>query len=205
LTSFPKIDPVCPHLSSPPPLKAREPNLLLSRGSTLIDVQPYGVELMRTITEQSELAEFLFEVLTESEPLQKVNASFLLRMTGICYSLIHGGLYGERDYMEDIIAFHWERRTLLLCGTKLVVLAQSLAAEGCFEPDRVWSTRRLIELMMAALDNNDLLVEQDQETGDCSVISTQQFSTEHDVTIRVKLEQEPDMALADQSSSSGGL
>ena len=92
---------------------------------------------MRTITEQSELAEFLFEVLTESEPLQKVNASFLLRMTGICYSLIHGGLYGERDYMEDIIAFHWERRTPLLCGTKLVALAQSLAAEGCFDPDRV--------------------------------------------------------------------
>ncbi len=59
--------------------------------------------------------------------------------------------------------------------------------------------------MTAALDSNDLLVEQDQETGDCSVISTQQFSTEHDVTIRVKLEPEPDMALADQSSSSGGL
>jgi hypothetical protein len=159
---------------------------------------------MRAITEQSELAELLFEVLDESEPQQEVNASFLLRISGICYSLIHGGLHYEPLYLSDIIAFHWERQTPLLCGTKLVTLAQSLATEGCFDPDRVWSTRRLIEMMVAALDSDDLRVEQDQESGDCSVISTQQFSTEHDVTVRVKLEPEPesDLVLADMTSSS---
>lgn len=153
---------------------------------------------MRTITEQSELAEFLFQVLDESGPHQEVNASFLLRISGICYSLIHGGLHYEPPYLSDIIAFHWERRTPLLCGTRLVALAQSLAADDCFDPDRVWNTRRLIELMVAALDSDDLRVEQDQESGDCSVISTQQFSTEHDVTVQVKLEPEPDVAPIDK-------
>ncbi|WP_404292126.1 hypothetical protein ACD578_07820 [Microvirga sp. RSM25] len=156
---------------------------------------------MRTITEQSDLAEFLFEVLDEAKPYQEVNASFLLRLTGICYSVIYGGLCGEPAYMADIIAFHWERRTPLLCGTKLVVLAQSLETEGCFDPDRVWSTRRLIELMIAALDSPDLRAEQDQETGDCYVISTQQFVIEHGVTVRVKLEPELELASAVGSDS----
>jgi hypothetical protein len=157
---------------------------------------------MQTITEPSELAEFLFQEITEAEPHQKVNASFLLRVSGICYSLFYGGLSHETDYMADIFAFHWERKTPLWCGTRLVTLAQSLATEGCFDPDRIWSTRRLLELMIETLNSNDLRMEQDQETGDCYVISTQEFSTEHEVAVRVKLEPEPDIAPTDTSSSS---
>ena len=42
--------------------------------------------------------------------------------------------------------------------------------------------------MIDALNGDDLRIEQDQETGDFYAISTQQFSTEHDVTVRVELE-----------------
>lgn len=160
---------------------------------------------MHTITEQSELSEYLFQVLAESEPYQEVNASFLLRISGICYSIIHGGLHYEPPYLSDIIAFHWERRTSLLCGKKLVALAQALAAEGCFEPDRVWSTRRLIELMTAALDSNDLRMERDQETEVFYIISSQAFSTEHGMVVRVKLEPEPEVPADLETASQDGI
>lgn len=146
---------------------------------------------MRTITDQSELVELLFEELERSEPKQEVNPSFLLRIGGICHGLIYGGLAGEPEYLSDMFAVHSEDRSLTWCGRKLVAFAQSLAAKGCFDPARVWSVSSLIEQMMVALDTQDLLVMQDHETGECYLTCTPEFAMRRGVTVRVKLSQKP--------------
>jgi hypothetical protein len=146
---------------------------------------------MRTITNQSELAELLFEELEMSEPKQEVNPSFLLRIGGICHGLIYGGLAGEPEYLSDMFAVHSEGRSPTRCGTKLVAFAQSLAINGCFDPARVWSVSSLIEQMMVALDTQDLREMQDHETGECYVTCAPEFAMRRGVTVRVELSQNP--------------
>jgi hypothetical protein len=158
---------------------------------------------MHTITEPSELTEYLFKLLNESKPKQEVNSSFLLRLSGICYSLINGGVDENPPYLSDILEVYWARDSYVRCGTKLVAFAQSLAKEGCFDPARVWSTRRLMEQMVTALDDDSLRMERDEATGACYIISTKQFSDERDVTVRVELEPEWDRTSSEQPEYSG--
>jgi hypothetical protein len=82
----------------------------------------------------------------------------------------------------------WQDRSPNSCGAKLVAFARSLAAEDPFDPAQVLTTRRLIELMLAALDSNGLRVRVDRGTGQCTVVSTRRFAERRGVRIRVPLE-----------------
>jgi hypothetical protein len=142
---------------------------------------------MHDINTKSGLVELLFKELDESEPRQKVDPSFLLRLGGICHGLILGGFEGAPPYLFDTFSIHCGGRRATSCGTKLVAFANPLTGEGCFDPARVWTTSRLIELMLAALDSNDLRLSQDQGSGQRYVISTGQFEARRGVKVRVKI------------------
>jgi hypothetical protein len=145
---------------------------------------------MDTITNESELVEFLFQVLDESKPQQTVDPSFLLRIGGICHGMIWGGHMGDPPYLLDMFLMLWQSRSPNSCGAKLVAFARSLAAEDPFNPAQVLTTRRLIELMLAALDSNGLRVRVDPGKGECTVVSTRRFAERRGVRIRVQLEPE---------------
>jgi hypothetical protein len=150
----------------------------------------FGDPMMDTITNESELVEFLFQQLDESKPQQPVEPSFLLRIGGICYGMIWGGLQGDAAYLFDMFGMCWQSRSPNSCGAKLVAFARTLAAEDPLDPAQVLTTRRLIELMLAALDSNGLRVRVDPGTGKCTVVSTRRFAERRGVRIRVQLEPE---------------
>jgi hypothetical protein len=151
----------------------------------------FGDPMMDTITNESELVEFLFERLDKSKPQQTVDPSFLLRIGGICHGMIWGGLQGDPPYLLDMFGMLFQERSLNSCGAKLVAFARSLAAEDPFDPAHVWTTRRLIELMLAALDSNGLRMRMDPGTGKCTVVSTRRFAECRRIRIRVELEPDP--------------
>jgi hypothetical protein len=141
---------------------------------------------MRTITTQDELVEMLFKKLDESQPEQEVNSSFLLRIGGLCLGLIYGQCQGIPPYLSDLLAMNSYPEPTG-CGQKLVGFAQALADEGCFNPTRAWSVTRLIELMLAALDSDDLQVLDDEVTGHRYVVSSQTFAAHSDLEVRVRM------------------
>ncbi len=142
---------------------------------------------METVKTKEDLVELLFQELDEAKPRQAVDPSFLLRLGGICHGLIYGGCEGEPPYLSDTLAILWRDREPTRCGVKLVAFAQMLAEEGCFDPTRVWTITRLIELMLAALDSGDLRVRCDGRAGARYVVSSQRFEASRGVRVRVKV------------------
>ena len=75
--------------------------------------------------------------------------------SGLCHGIIYGGCEGEPPYLSDILAIHWRDEEPTSCGTKLLALAQALPEAGCFDLARVWTPRRLIDLMLAARNSDE--------------------------------------------------
>ncbi len=142
---------------------------------------------METIKTKEDLVELLFQELDEAKPRQAVDPSFLLWLGGICHGLIYGGCEGEPPYLSDTLAILWRDREPTRCGVKLVTFGQMLAEEGCFDPTRVWTITRLIELMLAALNSDDLRVRCDGRAGARYVVSSQRFEARWGVRVRVKV------------------
>jgi hypothetical protein len=144
---------------------------------------------MEVIGTKAELVELLFPELDESKPRQEVAPSFLLRVGGICHGLIYGGWDGVPPYLEDTFSIHFEDEHPTVCGVRLVTFVRSLAAADCFDPLQVWTLDRLIDLMLAALNSNDLKVRSDATSGHRYLVSTPRFAARRGVRVRVRLGQ----------------
>jgi hypothetical protein len=147
-------------------------------------VEDSTMEVIRT---KAELVELLFQELDESKPRQEVHPSFLLRVGGICHGLIYGGWDGVPPYLEDTFSTDFEYERPVTCGVRLVTFARSLAATGCFDPMQVWTLDRLIDLVLAALNSNDLKGRADATNGHRCLVSTPRFARRRGVRDRVRL------------------
>ncbi|WP_407530405.1 hypothetical protein [Methylobacterium oryzisoli] len=143
---------------------------------------------METIENIETLVELLFRELDESEPQREVNPSFLLRIGGLCHGMIYGGCDGAPPYLSDTLAIHHDDAEATTCGTKLITVAHSLAAEGCFDTTRAWTLTGLVELMLGALNNDDLQIEEASPTRKRQVVSSRSFAARRGVQVRVELD-----------------
>jgi hypothetical protein len=142
---------------------------------------------MDVIKTKAELVELLFQELDESEPRQEVDPSFLLRVGGFCHGLIYGGWDGVPPYLEDTFSIHFEDEHPTTCGARFVAFARSLAAADCFDPMQVWTLDRLIDLVLAALNSNDLKVRADVTSGHRYLVGTPRFAARRGAKVRVRL------------------